>query len=88
LNREHSLLTLFFVSRRGPLSVTAPSSPKGTLHYIDWGGARLDTKDLCPAPGLGIAALAVAPTTVRTTATTQTAHFCESARSKSETVER
>ena len=38
--------------------------PQGTLHYIEWGGARLDTKDLCPAPGLGIAALAVAPTTV------------------------
>lgn len=37
---------------------------QGTLHYIDWGGARLDTKDLCPSPGVGVFAIAVAPTTV------------------------
>jgi hypothetical protein len=81
LNREHSLLT--FIS-------PPVAAPKGTLHYIDWGGARLDTKDLCPAPGLGIAALAVAPTTVRTATTTTTTTtecpFCESALSESVTV--
>ena len=35
---------------------------KGTIQYFEWTITRIDTRPICPSPGLSVCALSVAPT--------------------------